>query len=144
MINELYEIYESYIAQALASKKNVKGLSGILGIGLNPQKDHCHSDFLSKISQWTDRFLASDPSRELVYDVAEYMLKAADENRNTPSFWNLFAAQKLVMSMVPFLSPAQCHNLADWYQKTYSRREQLPAQRQLYKCLVEAADAVAP
>lgn len=136
---KLKEIYRLYEQQASQVRQESKGFGGIWGMGEDHRSNPCHDAFYKSVGQWVHDYLNTNPDGAGVMTAAQWILGAADTMREKEAFWYVYAAQRHVMPMIPWLTGTQCKQLADWYDAHYTKLERLPVQRELYKKLCKAA-----
>ena len=139
MLQQLKEIYETYIANLCKVYKEAKPTDGLFGWGDDPRKDPCHMRFYEDAEKWAEAFLRSRPGNEVVYEAVRFLLETPDKYREKHCFWFMFAAQGLTRDMIPLLTKEQCAQLMACYDDTYPRRERMPVQKEVYKKLKKGA-----
>lgn len=127
-----YDRYERELAKA---KSKAGPLAGYMGMGADPRRHPCNESFLEDLEALIREFLEQQPDGEGVCRVTEFILMAPDANREKPTFWYLFAAQKYTAALIPMLSQADCARLFAAYEKAYPAKQRLPAQEKIYKML---------
>ena len=135
MLEQLKERYKKYAADAEKVAKEASPMAGVWGWGEDPRNDACHTRFYEDIGLWMDAFLASNPSDEVRYQVAEWILCAAAEQGNQNTFWFLYAVQGHCKPLIPLLSKEQRTKLRDYYDAHYPKKDRMPVQKELYKLL---------
>ena len=139
MLQQLKEIYETYIANLSKAYKEAKPTDGLFGWGDDPRKDPCHMRFYEDAERWAEAFLAARPENEEVYEAVRFLLETPDKYREKHCFWFMFAAQGLTRDMIGLLTKEQCGKLLAYYEETYPRRERMPVQKDVCKKLKKGA-----
>jgi len=132
-LEELRQIYEKYDQKAGKVRAKASRFSGVLGLGDDPRKHECHEDFFDDVGRWVEAFLETQPAEQEVSSVVQWILEAADANRDTDVYWMMYAAQGHVKELIPRMPRETCRKLLDWYEDAYPALDRLPAQQEIVR-----------
>ena len=135
-MEKLQAIYAEYFKKAADARSKASPFAGVWGMGDDPRKHHCHDAFYEAVEAWVKEFAPADA--EAALEAVKYILEAALSRRDEDVYWYLYAAQGLVMPLIPRLRSEDCKALAQWYDKAYPRRDRMPVQQNLFKALKKA------
>ncbi len=139
--DELSEIYEEYLAEAVRAESERKPGEGRFGIGKTPADDPCHASFAEKLEAWLGAFLRTDPDSGAVRGVLEEVYRAPKAHPEPRSaYWMLIAVQGLTAGLISRLSREDAAALTAEYAAAYKRYERMPVQKQLFAALKKAAN----
>ena len=138
---ELREIYETYLQKVAKVMDNASAFDGFWGWGDDPKKDPCHMEFYEAVETHLQALLKQQPSEDILFDVADWIIRAAADHKGTAAYWYMFAVHGLCKDLIPLLTPAHCASLRDFYDDHYPKIDRLPVQRDLYKLLKKRAKA---
>lgn len=132
-LEELHRIYEEYDKKARKVRSKASRFAGAFSLGDDPRKHECHEDFFDDVGRWVEAFLKTQPAEQEVASVVQWILEAADANRDTDVYWMMYAAQGHVKELIPRMSREDCSKLLTWYEDTYPAVDRLPAQREIVR-----------
>ena len=133
-LQEVQELYRSYIVKAEELERSRKFSDGLFGIGAKPADDPCHTRFAEDLEQLLNRqagevFLPGEAAA-----VLEYIWFLPLEYREPASiYWMLLAVHGLTEPLIGALSPEERAALAQKYGKAYPRWDRLPVQKNILK-----------
>ena len=138
---ELREIYETYVQKVAKVMDNSSAFDGFWGWGDDPKKDPCHMEFYETVEAYLQALLKQQPSEDVLFDVADRIIRTAFDHKGTAAYWYMYAAHGLCKDLIPLLTPAHCAVLRDFYDEHYPKFDRMPVQRDLYKLLKKRAKA---
>ena len=139
MLNELKKMYQDYNDKSLEVRRKAPIFAGWLGLGSDPRRHPCHEEFYDATIQWTEKFVASQPSQESVMEVATFMLETPNQFRDYDSYWFMFVAVGNIRPLVPLMAKEDCKALVKRFDELYKKHDRLPLQKETYKILAKAA-----
>ncbi|MBQ6927861.1 MAG: hypothetical protein IJQ36_06070 [Oscillospiraceae bacterium] len=138
----LQELYESYLGEVELLELNRKPSAGIFGLKGGPADDPCHDRFAETLHGFYEGFAAQKPESAAVKELMAYACTLPTVRREPrTAYWMLIAVQSLTQELVGLLTPSDAEELAVLYEKSFRRRERMPAQIKLIKALKAAGKA---
>lgn len=144
MLGQLFAYYENYEKELRKLYAKASPMAGILGMGNHPKDAPCNMEFYENVENWTREFLASNPSQPEVEEVAEWMLRLADDHRKDKTYWFASAIQVHTKELIPLMSREKALELYQWYESAYPVKEWLPIQREIHKTLQKQSGQSGP
>lgn len=138
---ELKEIYDNYVQKVAKVMDNASAFDGFWGWGDDPKKDPCHMEFYEAVESFLQALLKQQPSEDVLFDVADRIIRTAFDQKGTAAYWYMFAVHGLCKDLIPLLTPAHCAQLREFYDEHYPKFDRMPVQRDLYKLLKKRAKA---
>lgn len=138
---ELKEIYDNYVQKVAKVMDNASAFDGFWGWGDDPKKDPCHMEFYEAVESFLQALLKQQPSEDVLFDVADRIIRTAADHKGTAAYWYMFAVHGLCKDLIPLLTPAHCALLREFYDEHYPKFDRMPVQRDLYKLLKKRAKA---
>ena len=137
----LRELYESYLGEVEQLELNRKPGAGIFGLKGGPADNPCHDRFAETLHGFYEGFTAQKPESAAVKELMAYACTAPIA-APTPrcAFWMLIAVQGLTQPLIALLDPQDARAVAELYEKSFKRRERMPAQIKLIKALRSASE----
>ena len=139
MLSQLIAYYEAYEKELEELHRKKSPTAGFLGMGDHPRDDRCNDVFYYNVEKWTKAFLAGNPAREDVEQVAEWILKMAHIHRQDHTYWFCYAIQIHTENMISLMSREKAHELMLWYDEAYPKVDRLPAHRKIFDLLRKQA-----
>ena len=134
-------LYADYCAKVAQLERERKPGAGIFGMKGGPADDPCHDRFAEAVRGLYEEFMAQKPDSAAVCELMAYACSAPLEHQEPRmAYWMLLAVQSLTQPLIGLLSPQDACALAALYEKSYRRRERMPAQIKLIKALKAAAE----
>lgn len=135
-LNEIKQIYESYLETAEKLEQQRKPTDGLFGMGKKPSDDPCHEKFAEELEKALDEMAGEDVSSGEAAAVLGYIYDMPQGHREYASiFWMLVAVHGLTEKLIDKLSPEDAASLKKRYGANYKRWERLPAQQKIYSAL---------
>ena len=134
-MQKLKACYSDYIAASEKAERNKSAWNGAFGIGTSTKDHPCHDMFYEAVGAWCEAFLAGDPTQAQAEEAVRFLLESADQYRDTPVYWYMYAAQGLARPLIPLTGPRFAADMRQWYREHYPRRDRLPVQQEVYKLL---------
>ena len=131
-MEQIRQIYETYLVQAREARRRLKPTDGLFGIGERLENAPCHDAFYQAVEEQVARLAAGAESRE-AYEALAYIYQGPQTFTNVDRvvYWMLIAVQGRTLPLIPRLNPDQARQLRDWYQEVYPRWKRLPVQDQV-------------
>ena len=136
----LRELYESYLKEVELAEFNRKPAAGLLGLKGGPADDPCHDRFAERLHAFYDELAVRQTDSATIRALMEYSCTAplAKDVPRT-AYWMLIAVQSLTQPLIGLLNAQDAGALAELWEKSFRRRERMPAQIKLIKELKAAA-----
>jgi hypothetical protein len=134
-LDELKELYAKYAEKAEQVRKKASPIAGMFGFGDDPRRHSCHDDFYEAVEHWVADFMDSAPETDEIVAVTRWILEEPNNHQGKECYWYMYAAHGLTSPVIPKLPQDVCSQLRAWYGSTYSVRERMPVQQQVYKLL---------
>lgn len=135
MVTQLKTIYTDYAEITKAVRKKARAFDGIFGLGKDPRKDPCHEAFYDQVGAWVTEFLATEPTQDVLMEVAMYLVEVPAEYKNEECYWFMFAAQGHMKPMIGQLTPENRTQLKTRLEQLYKKMDRMPLQNELLKML---------
>ena len=140
LLQTLKNRYNRYIEEAQEARQKAGLCDGLFGMGNDPRKHPCHGNFYEAVGTWVEDFLRDDPGEPECAEAAEWILKAADLNReNQDVYWYMYAAQTHALPVIEKLTREDAKLLLQWYDRAYPARDRMPTQDQVFRALKKTA-----
>ena len=140
LLQTLKNRYDRYVAEAQEARQKAGLCDGLFGMGNDPRKHPCHERFYEAVGSWVANFLEGKPGEGECAEAAEWILKAADLNReNQDAYWYMYAAQIHALPVIAKLPRDEAKRLLQWYDRAYPPRERMPVQDQIFRALKKTA-----
>lgn len=136
-MDELKEIYETYIAQAEECRKSRNPLQALFGLR-SAESNPVHTAFYNAVGDWTDHFVAGNPSAQSADEALRWILFSAAEHEKSAAVWYFIAAQGHGKKLIPLIGPEAAKALYEEYKITYPRGRRLPLQDEVLALLKKA------
>ena len=98
-------------------------------------------EFYEAVETYLQALLQQQPSEDVLFDVADRIIRTAYDHKGTAAYWYMYAVHGLCKDMIPLLTPAHCALLREFYDEHYPKFDRMPVQRDLYKLLKKRAKA---
>ncbi len=138
---ELRNLYDAYIEEALRVEQAHKPTDGLFGFGKKTSDDPCHDRFASDLEQRLSNFASNMPESASVRCVLSFIYTAhIDRKEPRSAYWMLIAVHGLTLPLIPLLSKEDAGTLLEEYSTVFPRRERFPAQKKLIAELKKAVN----
>lgn len=129
-LEEIQNVYQTYLEEAWAAEETRKPGEGIFGFGKRPSDDPCHERFCQRLKE-----TLGEAERDLP-EILAYIYRAPLEHPEPKSaYWMLVAAHGFTLDLIPRLSREEAAALGKEFQKHYRRWERTPVQEQVLSAL---------
>ena len=132
----LKELDEAYVEEVRLLERNRKPGEGIFGLKGGPGDNPCHDRFAETLHGFYEEFASQKPDSAAVRALMEFSCTAPLE-KGVPrtAYWMLIAVQSLTQPLIALLDAPDAGALAELWEKSFRRRERMPAQLKLIKAL---------
>lgn len=132
----LEQVYLHYRDALQACERQHKPTDGLFGFGHSIKDDGCHDHFDDQLAQAVASLTAQSPSSE----EAEAAIRLIFSQTSLYAYpqsaqWMLFASERHILALIPFLTEQAAARLCAEYGKRYHRWERLPVQQEVYRAL---------
>lgn len=135
-LQELREIYNTYADATEKVCKEAGLFAGAFGTGGDPRNDYCHVAFYEKVEKWCAEYVSSRPAPEDAVQAVRFIVEAAGLDREKPTWWFCYAAQKHVLPLIPLLRESDAAEILESFRSLYPKVDWTPVQRQLMEVLI--------
>ena len=137
---EIRSLYQEYLDGAERAEREHRPGDGLFGLGKKPSDDPCHERFSNALETALRDFAARGPDSPQIREVLSHIYRAPVEHRKPMSaYWMLNAVHGFTLDLIGRLNADDAAALFASYAKSFSRRERLPVQQQVYAALKRAA-----
>ena len=134
-MEQLKQCYARYIAAAENAEKNKSAWNGAFGLGASTKDHPCHDDFYEAMEEWSQAFVAKNPSQAEAEEAVTYIFEMSETFRGKLPYWYMYAAHGLTRPIIPKVSPEFAKKIRVWYNDNNPRQDRLPVQREVFKLL---------
>lgn len=132
----LQGIFDNYRETLKACAARYKPGDGIFGIGHSIKDDPCHKQFDDAVSAAVDEIALAEPVSEETEEAIRFLFsQGKDPSYPAVAQLMLFAEERHILRLIPFLSDPAAQKLFREYKERYKTWERLPAQREVFKAL---------
>lgn len=137
-LQQLAKLYEDYRLKVIEIRKKARFFDGVFGLGDDPKKDPCHEAFYQAVKEWIDAFAAGSPTPEEANAVVSFLLETPAHNRESESYWFMYAVMVFMDPLIPYLNKADAKALAKRMNFLFPRYDRMPVHQVSYKKLLDA------
>ena len=140
-MEQLKEIYATYVENAKKADKKKSFFDGIFGFGSSVKEHPCHQEFFDAVTGWCEDLAQSAPAAQQAEEAVRYILETPEAYKERLPYWYMFASHGAARPLVAFVSPQFAAQMVTWYESHYSRRDRMPVQQELFDLLKKRAKA---
>lgn len=139
-LSQLEQIYRTYDRELAEANRKSSIFAGIFGQGTldDPRNAPCNKAFYESTGQWVKEFAQTNPAQEEILAVWRFLMDAAANRVNKPTYWYILVAQGYVRELIPLLEEGNRAILAKEFDNLYPKRRRLPLQEELYRMLTNS------